>query len=329
MILIKTPLRISFFGGGTDLPEWLKNNRGAAINTTIDKYTFTTIRQIPSFYNINYRLRYYKHEQVINSSDIKHNSIREAVKLFDLKGPIEISHNSDLVAQSGLGSSSSFTVSLVHGISLIKKYTITKKNLAKNAIKIEQDLLKENVGNQDQISCSYGGFNYLSLQGKNFEVTPIKKNNNIKKIENSLVFIHCGVFRNADLIEKKKILKIKKGFKNSTLNQINQLTKEAYLELQSSNFSLSIWGKYLNEYWLLKKQLDKSVTMNKIENIHKKAIECGAFGGKLLGAGGGGFMVFICNSSSKKKIEKIFKRKILNNVKFCKMGSTALINNFS
>ena len=328
MILIKTPLRISFFGGGTDIPEWYEKNDGSAINTTIDKFTYCTFRKIPSFYKINYRLRYFKHEEVKKIKDIKHNSIRETINYFKLKGPLEISHNSDLVSQSGLGSSSSFTVSLVHAISLIKKHNITKKYLSKTAVKIEREILKENVGIQDQISCSYGGYNYLKFKKSDFQVKPILKKNNIKKIENSLIFIQCGIFRNANVIEKKKIYKIKKGINFSQMKKINSLTSEAYKELNSNNFSLKIWGEYLNDYWFYKKQLDSSVTKKEINEIYKKAIDCGAYGGKLLGAGGGGFMMFLCNKSSKRKISNIFKHRILDNIKFSYSGSKVIINNF-
>jgi D-glycero-alpha-D-manno-heptose-7-phosphate kinase len=328
MILKKTPLRISFFGGGTDLPEWFDKNDGSVISATIDKFTYSTLRKIPSFYNINYRLRYFKHEEVKNINRIKHNSIRETIKYFKLKGPIEISHNSDLVSQSGLGSSSSFTVGLVHAFGLSKMLKINKKFLSNTAIKIERSLLKESVGVQDQISCSYGGFNYIRFNKSDFKVIPISKKENVKKIEKSLIFIHCGIFRNANSIEKKKISKIKKGMNFSVMKKIDQLTLEAYNELNSSNFSLKTWGNYLNDYWYFKKQLDKSVSKKEIDEIHKKAMACGAYGGKLLGAGGGGFMMFICDQSSKKKIAKIFKHQILENVKFSYKGSDIVINNF-
>ena len=176
MIITRTPFRISFFGGGTDLPSWLENNDGHVISTTINKYCYINLRILPKIFDYNYRLRYYKTEETLNIDEIKHNSIRACLKHLKLSNKkIEIVHNADLPAASGLGSSSSFTVGLINTINNLLNIKTKKNFLAKKAIYIEQKILRESVGIQDQISTSYGGFNYIKLNKKDFKVIKIKK----------------------------------------------------------------------------------------------------------------------------------------------------------
>ena len=170
MIICKTPFRVSFFGGGTDFPLWYKNNEGAVLNTTINKYSYIILRDLPNIFEYGYRLRYYKTEQVKKLSQIKHNAYREILKNYNFKfNCLEIVHNADLPALSGLGSSSSSSVGLINALNKFKNKKITKKKLAQITINIEQNILKENSGSQDQIATSYGGFNYIKFKQSKFK----------------------------------------------------------------------------------------------------------------------------------------------------------------
>jgi len=176
VIISRTPLRVSFFGGGTDYNVWLKNNNGSIISTTINKYNYINIRYLPKFFNYNNCIRYYRREETKNIEEIKHNSVRETLKFLKINKGIEIIHNADLPARGGLGSSSSFTVGLLNAVYALNGQMISKRNLALNAIEIEQNKIKENVGLQDQIATAFGGFNRIDFNNNHFEVSPIIMN---------------------------------------------------------------------------------------------------------------------------------------------------------
>ncbi len=327
MIITRTPFRISFFGGGTDLPSWLENNNGSIISTSINKYCYINLRILPKIFEYNYRLRYYKTEQVQEINQIKHNSIRACLNYFKLdKTKIEIVHNADLPAASGLGSSSSFTVGMLNTLNHLKKIKKSKNSLTKTAINIEQNILKESVGVQDQIATAYGGFNFIDLSKNNFKVSKIKNEENIKKIENNCLLVFTGLQRNANPIEKNKIQTIKSSKLDYELNSILSLVDEAKKNIYSKNFRLKYWGELLNEHWLLKKSLSNKISNNKIDSIYNEMINSGAYGGKLLGAGNGGFMIFLCPSNKKALIKKKFGNLLIKDLKFDKNGTHMIYN---
>ena len=321
MIICRTPFRISFFGGGTDFPSWYKDNNGSVISTTIDKYCYINLRYLPNFFKFNYRLRYFKNEHVSNVNQIKHNSFRETIKYLKYSNDnLEIIHSADLPALSGLGASSSSTVCLLHALNSLRGKFVTKKELANQALDIEQKILKEYVGSQDQIAAAFGGLNYIEFfNNQKYQVNPILNNSkNIEKLQNSLVLIYSGIQRKAASVEKDKQKKIDQNEKS--LNQISLITEQA-LKLFQGKMPLKELGNLLDEQWNLKKNLSKKVTNSKIDELYSIGKSSGAYGGKLLGAGNGGFILFICNEKSKKILRKKLKNSLFIPIKFENSGS--------
>jgi D-glycero-alpha-D-manno-heptose-7-phosphate kinase len=303
MIISRTPMRISFFGGGTDYNEWLKNNNGSIISTTINKYNYINVRYLPQFFKYKNCIRYYKREETKYIKEIKHNSVRETLKFLKIKNGIEIIHNADLPARGGLGSSSSFTVGLLNALYALNGKMISKRNLAKNAIEIEQNKIRENVGLQDQIATSFGGFNRIDFNNDNFVVSPITlSQRNLFKLQKNLLLVFTGFQRNASDIAKHQIQNINK--KKKELNQMLEIVNEGYKILSNKSIDINKFGNLLHKQWLLKKKMSQKITNNKIDKVYNEALNHGALGGKLLGAGGGGFMIFCANLSSQKKIIK-------------------------
>ena len=320
MIISRTPYRLSFFGGGTDHPSWYNDNQSLVISTTIDKYCYVTIRNLPPFFNFNYRLRYFKKEEVKLVNQINHPVIRECLKLFSYKKGVDLSYIGDIPAMSGVGSSSAFTVSMVNALNTLMGNHSTKRELATYAIKLEQEILKENVGSQDQISCSFGGFNVINFHKDKFDVNPISINNNsIKVIEDSVFLLFTGITRNSENIAKNQIDNIPK--RSEILKEMNLLAIQARDMIISSNFDIKKFGKMMHYQWILKKKLNIKSTNNLIDKIYKKGIESGAYGGKVIGAGGGGFVLFICNKKVKKNLAEIFKKFLILPINFEYTGS--------
>lgn len=321
MIICRTPFRISFFGGGTDFPKWYSKNTGSVISVSIDKYSYITVRDLPNFFDYKYRLRYFNTEQAKKISEIKHPSFREIIKkYYNRNKTIEIVHNADLPAMSGLGASSSTTVGTIHALMTLDNRGVSKKSLAIRSIEIEQEILKENVGSQDQVVASYGGFNFIKFNRDNsIIVEPFKNLKNVKKIENSLLLVFTGIKRKAETVEKDKIKNFSKSL--DYYSQLNNLTLEAKKLIESDNFTLKKFGELLSEHWKIKKKLSALVTNSNIDKIYNIGMQNGAYGGKLLGAGNGGFILFICNARTKKKIKQRLKNYLNVPIKFEKKGS--------
>jgi D-glycero-alpha-D-manno-heptose-7-phosphate kinase len=320
MIIARSPLRISFFGGGTDFPEWYLKNSGEVISTTIDKYTYVLLRKLPPFFKFKYRLRYFENEFINNIDEIKHPTIKAILKnIHDDKSGLDISHNSDLPAQSGLGSSSAFTVALVQAMIGLNGKTINKYDLAEKSTQIEQNILGECVGSQDQFASSFGGFNSIKFNTNNRKIiTPININQNrIKALLESSVLFFTGFSRTASTIESDKLKHLEKN--HYQLEEINSITQEAKKILYSdsrNNKMISDLSLLLNETWQIKKRLSKKVTSDKIDEIFNVAKKNGALAGKLLGAGGGGFVLFLV----KNRIDKTKLVKSLNKLKKVEFG---------
>lgn len=305
MIIIRTPYRISFFGGSTDYPAWYRENGGAVISTTLNKYSFLVLRKLPPIFDYKYRIRYYDRQETQNLDDIQVDVIRESIKYMNFEDGLDITHHGDLPNRTGVGSSSSFSVSLLHGLSVLQNKQITKRELALKAINLEQNILKESVGSQDQVAASFGGFNKISFGGPSeFLCSPMHVNKNtIDELESWVQLFFTEKLRNAADIAEKKIENIKS--KSIDLELVKQITDEAESLLFSENASkMYDLGKLMDEQWKHKKTIAKSITNSEIDIIYQKGLQSGAVGGKLLGAGGGGFMMFLTPPEKQKIVSE-------------------------
>jgi len=319
MIISRTPFRISFFGGGTDYPRWFKENKGAVLATTINKYCYITCRYLPPFFDHNSRIIYSKMEHVKNINDIKHPSVREVLKFLKIKEGVEIHHDGDLPARTGLGSSSSFTVGLLNSLYALKGEIPTKEKLAKEAIYIEQEMCKENVGCQDQTLAAYGGLNYVEFGGS--EHLHLRKmtvhKDYLKQLQKHLLLFFTGFSRFSSIIAAYQIRNIPERTKE--LQDMYDLTQHAMGILNKKN--IKEFGYLLKESWKIKKRLSNKISSLYIDNIYNTAMRNGAIGGKLLGAGGGGFMLFFAPPSRHKKVKEKLKKLLCVPFKFENLGS--------
>ena len=310
MIITKTPFRISFFGGGTDYPGWYREHGGAVLATSIDKYCYITCRYLPPFFEHKHRIVYSRIESVREIDQIEHPAVRGVFNWANVVEGLEIHHDADLPARSGLGSSSSFTVGLVHALSGLRGQMIGKHELASNAIHIEQNLLNENVGSQDQISAAYGGLNRISFHSDNsFSVDPLILNSERKsELLSHLMLFFTGFSRIADSIAKSQI----DNFKNRSaeLKLMGQMVDESISLLLNQDVSIDEFGKLLHQSWQYKRSLSDKVSNAEIDQIYEAAISAGAIGGKVLGAGGGGFMLIFAKPEQHAAIRDRLKKLI-------------------
>ena len=324
MIITRTPFRISFFGGGTDFPEWFKSHGGAVLSTSIDKYCYITCRKLPPFFEYNYRIVWSRIELVKNKDDIFHPSIRETLKYLKDDTSYEISHNADLPARSGLGSSSAFTVGLLNALYAVKGKIIENNRLADEAIHIERDLNKEAVGYQDQIIASHGGFNKIIFnKNQSYTIEPIIiERKRLQNLEGMLMLFFTGFSRFSSVITQKHIQNF--GKNDVVLKRMHELVDEAINLLQGED-DLLRFGDLLHETWNLKKTLSDSVSSSDIDEIYGKAIKNGAIGGKILGAGGGGFILFFVPNELQQKVRKALDDLIYVPFKFDNSGSKVVL----
>jgi D-glycero-alpha-D-manno-heptose-7-phosphate kinase len=321
MIISRTPFRISFFGGGTDYPIWYEKNGGMTLSATINKYAYITMRELPPFFKFKHRIQYYLKEEVNSLEEIKHPVVREAAKLLDIKKGMEIVHSADLPARSGLGSSSTFTVGFLQTLYAMNNQSVTKRELALKAINLEQNIIGEAVGSQDQTIAAFGGFNLIEYnKAKTFEVQKIMiSDDRLESLQENLLLCFTGFARTAEDIAKTQIEST--PYKEKELNIMMEIVKQAKEIIYDNKISLDDFGKLLNEQWFLKKSLTKYISNVNIDNIYNTAIKAGAIGGKLLGAGGGGFMVFYAKKENHEKIKESLKDKLFVPFRFEKTGS--------
>lgn len=328
MIISRTPYRISFFGGGTDYPDWYLKNGGEVISSTIDKYIYISCRNLPSFFKHNFRIVYSKVENVKKISQITHPAIRESLLFFfkkKISGGLEIHYNGELPARSGMGSSSSFAVGLLNALHNYYKLKINKKSLANKSIFLERDLLKETVGSQDQVAASFGGFNSIKFDEKgNYKIKPIfKKFEDSLDLNNNLYLIYTDINRTAKFIANtyvKKLTNVKKNQMYVILEHV-KIGKQLLYEKNFDDF-----GLLLNETWKIKRSLSNKVSSNLIDDIYLQGINSGATGGKLLGAGGGGFVLFYVPNKNRVNFLRIMKKYKLFTFDFTNIGSTIVYN---
>jgi len=307
MIISRTPYRISFFGGGTDYPKWYLKNGGQVLSTSIDKYIYITCRNLPPFHEHKLRLVYSKIEKVKDSNDLKHPSAKQVINFLKIKDGLEIHYDGDLPARSGIGSSSAFTVGLLSALYAYKGKMISKKRLALESIKIEQDIIKEIVGSQDQVSTAFGGLNHIKFyQSGEITILPITiSKHRIKELEKKIMLFYTGTVRTAEKIARSAISNI--SYKQKYLIKLNNMVDQSIKILKRGN--LDDFGKLLNESWHYKRSLSNKISNKKIDALYKKAINAGALGGKITGAGGGGFMMLYVPENKqtilKKKLSKL------------------------
>ena len=327
MIISKTPYRISFFGGGSDYPSWYKEYGGSVLSTTIDKYVYISCRTLPPFFKHKYRIVWSKIETVNNIKQIQHKAVKAMLQHYKIKNGLEIHYDGDLPARSGMGSSSVFVVGLMNLINSFKGRKISKRNLAHKSIFFEQKILDEVVGSQDQIAATYGGFNKINFYCNNtFKLTKFSiKNNKIKKLNQNLLLLYTGQKRTAHHVAKSYVNNLSKS-KKPHIERILSFVKEGEKIIQ--NGDINDFGKLLNEAWLEKKGLSSSVTNNSIDRIYHAAVEKGALGGKLLGAGGGGFFLFYVPHFKQKKFIKYFKKFTTIPFRFTTEGSRIMFKSF-
>lgn len=325
MIISKTPYRISLFGGGTDYPSWFNKNKGHVISFSIDKYVYISCRYLPPFFKHNLRIVYRRQEQVSNVDDLRHPSVKAVLKYLNIKNNVELHYNGDLPSRSGIGSSSAFTVGLLNSLGAYKKLNFSQKMLAEKSIFIEQKKIGEVVGSQDQISVSYGGFNYIKFYKKNrFKVSKIKiPNQKMHALNNNLMLFHTGKYRTAENISKKYVNDLQK--KEIYMYQIYQMVFDALLLIKSGD--IDSVGKMLHETWELKKKMSNFISNPFIDQIYSIGRESGAYGGKLLGAGSGGFMLFYVPKKNQKKVKDSLFKLLHVPFKMENNGSRIIYNN--
>ena len=306
MIITKTPYRISFFGGGSDYPSWYKRNGGAVLSTTIDKYIYISCRFSPNYFKKKYRIVWRKIENVERINQINHKAVRELLKQLKIRPGLEIHYYGDLPARSGMGSSSCFTVGLMQSLYRIKKIKLTKSKLANKSIHFEQKIMREVVGSQDQTSASFGGFNKIIFnKNGSIDVKKIASNKNLKKLNENLILIYTGINRTAHKIANRYVNKLI-TVKRDHINRIVSYVRDGENILNSGE--VDDFGRLLHDAWMDKKALSNLISNSKINEIYDKAMEHGALGGKLLGAGGGGFLLMYM----KEKQRKVFFKKYRN-----------------
>ncbi len=320
MVISRTPLRVSFAGGGTDYPQWFREHGGAVLATTIDKYCHISCRYLPPFFEHKSRVVWSKIEYVTSNDQIEHPAVRESLRHFNISDGVEIHYDGDLPARTGLGSSSAFAVGILHALSALVHVMPSKKQLARTAMQIEQEVLKETVGCQDQILASFGGLNRLDfMPNGQFRVTPvILDNGRLAEFHSHLLLFFTGFSRTASEIAKQQLRQI--GEKKRELFRIREMVDEG-LEILTGSSDMEAFGRLLHENWQLKRTLSSKIAPPAVDQIYDQAQQAGAIGGKLLGAGGGGFMLIFAKPELHSSIKERLKHLLCVPFEFESSGS--------
>jgi D-glycero-alpha-D-manno-heptose-7-phosphate kinase len=329
MIISRTPHRISFFGGGTDYPDYYLKHGGKVLGTAIDKYCYLNLRKLPPYFEFKHRVVYSKIENVNTIDEIAHPAVRETLKYLNIDYGISVHHDGDIPARSGMGSSSAFTVGILNSLHALNGKIVSKEGLTREAINVEQELIKESVGSQDQTFAAHGGFNIIEfLQNGEILVEPIIITpERLNVFEDSLMLFFTGLSRTASDIARDKVKNIPNN--NQNLSRIKSLVDEAYKIIISPNRELSEIGELLNETWELKKSLSDKISNQEIEEMYDAAIKNGAIGGKLCGAGGGGFMLLYVEPHNQQKVREALKGYLHVPFRFDFDGSKIIVYNSS
>lgn len=306
MIITKTPFRMSFFGGGTDMEDFFREHGGAVLSTTFDKYCYVTVRHLPRFFDYSTEISYAKTERVTSIDAIQHPAVRNAMKMLDMH-EIRLTYEADLPARSGLGTSSSFAVGMLNAFYALKGKYADKKKLADDAVYLERVLCQEAGGWQDQIAASYGGFNRINFnKDGSYDVLPVIISPDRKKqLDDNLLMFFTGFTRFSSEVQKANAA----GHVDKTKQKLEmlELVDEAEKVLVDKNCDLDDFGRMLDNTWKLKRQTGNAITTDGIDALYARGIEAGALGGKLLGAGGGGFLVFYVQPEKKEAVMDAMK----------------------
>ena len=304
MIISRTPFRISLFGGGTDYPDWFREHGGAVVGLAINKYCYLTVRRLPPFFEHRTRIVYSQVELVNDHAEINHPAVRAILTEAKVQEGLEIHHDADLPARSGLGSSSSFTVGLLNALAAMDSRMMSKRDLGREAIRIEQDVLKENVGSQDQLWAAYGGFNRIDFfPDGNFAVQPmIVSQVRRRELNQSLMLFFTGFSRFASDFAQEQIKNMKS--RRAQLRTIRSMVDNAIDIITDPAAPIRELGELMHESWQLKRELASTVSNSQIDEIYEAGRASGAIGGKLMGAGGGGFMVFIVDPERREEVRQ-------------------------
>jgi D-glycero-alpha-D-manno-heptose-7-phosphate kinase len=325
MIITRTPFRISFFGGGTDYPAWYLEHGGLVFATTIDKYCYITCRRLPPFFEHKHRIVYSHIENVREIDEIQHPAVRAVLGWLNVEEGLEIHHDGDLPARSGLGSSSSFTVGLLHAIRALRGQYVAKDELASQAIHVEQKIIRENVGSQDQISAAFGGLNRIEFrQNDSFDVAPvIAAPDRLADLQGHLMLFFTGVSRIASEVAKAKIDNLKNRVVE--LKAMHAMVDEAIAILQDRHTPITAFGELLDRSWQLKRSLSDRVSTPDIDALYGAAREAGATGGKIIGAGGGGFLLLFVRPECQAWVRERLRRLVHVPFKFENSGSRVVL----
>jgi D-glycero-alpha-D-manno-heptose-7-phosphate kinase len=293
VIISRTPFRVSFFGGGTDYPAWYRDHGGAVLAASINKYCYITCRYLPPYHGFRYLVRYYKREETQTVDEIQHPSVRACLKFMELDRGVDIVHHADVPARAGLGSSSTFTVGLLHTLYALKHEMPSKRQLAVGAIHVEQDLIKENVGSQDQTAAAFGGLNRIDFGGAHeILVKPlILRPDRLEQLQQHVMLFFTGLARTASEVASEQINNISRN--GGALREMMQMVDTAEAILLDKRERMDDFGRLLHEQWLIKRALSARITNSHVDAIYEAGIKAGAYGGKLLGAGSGGFIMFL------------------------------------
>ena len=320
MIISRTPFRISFFGGGTDYPAWYRQHGGAVLATTIDKYCYITCRYLPPFFEHKYCIVYSKIENCNTIDEIVHPAVREVLRFVREERGIEIHHDGDLPARSGMGSSSAFTVGLLHALHALQGRMAHKKQLATESIHLEQEILKETVGSQDQVLAAYGGLNHVVFQpGGDIAVRPVTVSpERIRELNAHLMLFYTGIKRTASNVAESYVNGIDE--RKRQLRIMRDLVEEG-LSILNGGQDLRLFGELLNEAWQAKRSLSAKVSNADVDDLYGQARAAGALGGKLTGAGGGGFLLLFVEPAQQEEVRERLNRLIHVPFKFEFSGS--------
>ncbi len=321
MIISRTPYRVSFFGGGTDYHTWYEKHGGKVLSTTIRHYSYVYARFLPPFFRYKYRFTWNDIVETLNEkSETSHGIIRSALDFLKIDSGIEISHQEDIPSKSGIGSSSTFSVGLLNSLYSLTNTPSTKKNLACEAVHLEREMLKDSIGVQDQIAASYGGLNKIEINTDGtFAVTPLNlKKERSKELESHMMLFFTGISRKSTVVAAKKIDILPE--KEAVLKKMSDLVDES-IELLSSTEDICYFGELLHKTWSLKQSISSHISNKTVDSIYARARNAGALGGKLLGAGGGGFVIFFAKPEHHQKVKEALSDFLWVPFEFEKNGS--------
>jgi len=325
LIISRTPFRISFFGGGTDYPAWYSEHGGAVLATTIDRYCYISVRELPPFFDHRFRVVYSIVENVKEIGDIQHPAVRGVLEWMKVSKGLEIHHDGDLPARSGLGSSSAFTVGLINAVHALDGHHVSKEKLANEAIHVEQCVLHERVGLQDQVSAAFGGFNHITIaQNGTYSVTPmVLPLERLQALQSHLMLVFTGISRTANEVAETVVTNLKN--KAAEMKTMQEMVDHAISIISSPKADLVDLGGLMKEAWQLKRALSDRVTNWTVDDLLDTAMRAGAVGGKLLGAGGGGFMLLFVRPEDHDKVRAALNKLITVPFKFEMSGGRIVL----